>query len=87
MDRISLQRLQKNWPFLMLVLICEWLNGSALAESGSAQTTMAIVVPPNGVNLVTAPVSQNEPSSYVADTNVSVMEQGDNVTYQVWISI
>jgi hypothetical protein len=88
MDIMFLQSLQKYRLFLALVLLCECLNNPALADSGSAQTTMALVVPPNGGNMITTTnIAKSDPRFYASDSNVTVLEQGDQVTYQVWISI
>lgn len=76
--------LQRSWLFVLLAGL--GLEGSALAESGSAQATMALIVPPNTSNMAALEPS-SESSPYVADASAIVMEQGEHVMYKVWISI
>ena len=63
----------------------------AQAESGSAQSLMFLVVPPNGNNLMTGALSDGSPSSsvagYKADTNLNMVQRIGNVTYRIWMSL
>jgi hypothetical protein len=79
------QYLQRNWLFVLLAFL--GCNSSALAETGSAQATMVFIVPSNPANSIALDVPHNEYSPYVADTSTTVMEQGGDVMYKVWISI
>lgn len=61
----------------------------AQAEGGSNQASLSLIVLPNDINMTTTVnASQNTTSlTYDADTNVSVLQKTDGVTYQVWVAI
>ena len=65
---------------------------NAHADGGSAQVTLALIVPPNGDNMMIDFSTQQPRSSaalkYISDTNIPLVQKNeDGLSYKVWISI
>lgn len=84
----------KSWLLLGILLgVGLTVPLQAQAEGGNNQTIMALIVLPNAMNMTaTARTAQNTPQNtssltYDADTNISILQKSDGVTYQVWVAI
>jgi hypothetical protein len=78
---------------LLLIAVSEGLTSPAVAESGSAQTTISLVVPPNDSDAMSGPFATKATDVaigrpvYIADTRASVLQHAGNVIFRVWMSL
>jgi hypothetical protein len=78
---------------LACLLVFPFLGVSnAHADGGSAQVNLALIVPPNGDNMMIDFNTQQFRSSaalkYISDTNIPLIQKNeDGLSYKVWISI
>ena len=90
MHLVALRFIRLSLFIGFMLFICGLeIDLSAQADSGSAQSTMSLYVPPNEFN--TMPQQANKPysqsASYDSDTQTAMLQKTEGVTYEIWMEL